>query len=203
MTAADLLIELKTRGVELRPEGDNLRYRAPSGALTPELRDAVKTRKAELLAALRDRQPAPTDYATLTSSPLVARVRAAWPWIAEHRPDLFRRICDADCGDHVARLHEAMVEASRAYEQRQQEASVRIFSRVLGAECWIAPDEATADELRRAGVTLPILLPDEAMVLGKMAESDARELFATLVKIQRTMPGARLLSSGPEAPLDA
>jgi hypothetical protein len=57
---------------------------------------------------------------------------------------------------------------------------------------WIAPNEEVAAELRRDGETLPILLPDEAVVLGRMADADARQSFAALATVQRVMPGSRL-----------
>jgi hypothetical protein len=52
MTAASILTELRTRGVELIPEGTGLRCRAPRGTLTPELRQTIADHKPELLAAL-------------------------------------------------------------------------------------------------------------------------------------------------------
>ena len=53
MTALELLEDLKKRGVDLEPEGDSLRYRAPAGALTPSLRQALATHKVEVLSHLR------------------------------------------------------------------------------------------------------------------------------------------------------
>jgi hypothetical protein len=70
--------------------------------------------------------------------------------------------------------------------------AVRIYSRVLGAELWIACDEAMAAELHADSVTLPVLLPHEAETLAAMAESDARALFRAVERIQRAFPGARL-----------
>jgi hypothetical protein len=131
-------------------------------------------------------------YPELAISSLAARVRAAWPWIGEHRPDFFRAISDADYSGDLERLRAAMEEASRAYEIRLRSEAVRIFSRVLGAELWIAASERAAEELHREGMTLPVLLPEEAQILAGMAQADARELLATLGKIQRAIPGARL-----------
>ena len=37
MTATETLIELQKLGVVLKPQGDNVHYRAPRGVLTPEL----------------------------------------------------------------------------------------------------------------------------------------------------------------------
>jgi amino acid adenylation domain-containing protein len=52
MTAAALLAHLHDRGIRLWAEGDQLRFEAPKGALTKELRDAVVAQKPELLALL-------------------------------------------------------------------------------------------------------------------------------------------------------
>ena len=70
--------------------------------------------------------------------------------------------------------------------------AVRIHSRILDAEFWIAADEATAAELHREGVLLPVLLPDEAEILAGMAKADARTVLESLEKIQHVTPGARL-----------
>jgi hypothetical protein len=53
MTALELLETLKRRGVDLDPVGESLHYRAPAGALTPDLRQALAAHKAEVLAHLR------------------------------------------------------------------------------------------------------------------------------------------------------
>lgn len=49
MTAAELLRTLITGGVDLWREGDRLRFRAPTGALTAELRELVGEHRAALL----------------------------------------------------------------------------------------------------------------------------------------------------------
>ena len=48
--AAELVRRMAAAGIELWREGDRLRFRAPSGALTAELRAAVGEHRAELLA---------------------------------------------------------------------------------------------------------------------------------------------------------
>ncbi len=53
MTTAEYLEQLAAQGVRLRAEGDQLRYSAPRGALTPAVRDELTRRKAEVLAYLR------------------------------------------------------------------------------------------------------------------------------------------------------
>lgn len=52
MTAAELLRELRRRGVKLTVNGDRLRYEAPPGALTAELLDAMRKYKPQLLRLL-------------------------------------------------------------------------------------------------------------------------------------------------------
>lgn len=52
MTAVDCLRELVVKGVELWVEGDDLRYRAPRGVLTFELRETASRYRQEIVAAL-------------------------------------------------------------------------------------------------------------------------------------------------------
>src|SRR5262245_11435362 len=52
MSADEVLSAVYRAGIVLRAEGNRLRYDAPEGALTPELRDALAQHKAALLAAL-------------------------------------------------------------------------------------------------------------------------------------------------------
>ncbi|MDH3600088.1 MAG: thioesterase domain-containing protein [Candidatus Tectomicrobia bacterium] len=57
---AELLSELHKNDIRLWSEGDRLRFDAPKGALTPELREELRARKSELLAIF---QPSPDDVA--------------------------------------------------------------------------------------------------------------------------------------------
>ena len=41
MTALELLSTVRQSGISLRADGDRLRYDAPTGAMTPELRDVM------------------------------------------------------------------------------------------------------------------------------------------------------------------
>jgi len=51
MTATEILSELARRGVHLEVAGDKLRWR-PKEAVTPDLVETLKQRKAEIIAAL-------------------------------------------------------------------------------------------------------------------------------------------------------
>lgn len=53
MTVGELLADLTERSVHLLLDGEALRFRAPKGALTSELRDEIARRKPELIEALK------------------------------------------------------------------------------------------------------------------------------------------------------
>jgi DNA polymerase-1 len=59
VNATALLAGLRLRGVELRADGDLLRYRAPKGTLSTEEIADLARHKAEILAMLGGRPPAP------------------------------------------------------------------------------------------------------------------------------------------------
>ncbi len=54
MNAIGLISEAQRLGIRLQLEGDQLRYSAPSGVLTPELGAALRDRKSEIIEFLRD-----------------------------------------------------------------------------------------------------------------------------------------------------
>ncbi|HKV37636.1 MAG TPA: amino acid adenylation domain-containing protein [Blastocatellia bacterium] len=58
MSAAGMLSELQRLGVEISAGGGQLRYRAPKGTVTVELRDELAAHKHELLSLLLSREPA-------------------------------------------------------------------------------------------------------------------------------------------------
>lgn len=54
MSVKELLETLQANGVELNPVGDDkLRYRAPSGVVTQEIKEALRSHKADLLVLLK------------------------------------------------------------------------------------------------------------------------------------------------------
>ena len=61
MTPDELLGEVKRLGIRLAPEGnETLRFHAPEGALSPDLRNALIEHKAEIIAALLRPHPCVT-----------------------------------------------------------------------------------------------------------------------------------------------
>lgn len=57
MTATEIMSELARRGVHLEPHGDRLRFR-PVDAVPPDLLQALRDRKPEILAVLQSQRPA-------------------------------------------------------------------------------------------------------------------------------------------------
>ena len=55
MTRSDLMQHFAAADVTLRIEGDALRYRAPRGAMTPDLRAALVERKPDMLHDYHER----------------------------------------------------------------------------------------------------------------------------------------------------
>ena len=50
---AELLNELQTKGITLTVDGDKLHYKGPRGALTPELIEGLRERKAEIISLMQ------------------------------------------------------------------------------------------------------------------------------------------------------
>jgi hypothetical protein len=72
MTPTDLFNELTRRGVILEPNGDRLRYKAPVGVLTTELKQALAAKKAALVQILAGEVPAPAAQKLLDDRPIIA-----------------------------------------------------------------------------------------------------------------------------------
>ena len=85
MTAAEMIFDLRSKGINLWVEGNNLRYRAPKGALTADLRSRLAERKTEILAFLGQSatvSPLPSSIMRATSRnddlPLSSAEEGAW-----------------------------------------------------------------------------------------------------------------------------
>jgi thioesterase domain-containing protein len=75
VSVAELLADLRSRDVEVSTDGHALRLNARSGALTPELRERLRERKADILEFLR------------SAEALAAQPRAIVP-LRPHRPGI-------------------------------------------------------------------------------------------------------------------
>ena len=69
MTALELLSNLSRKDIEIWADGDRLRYNAPKGTLTPDLRKELAARKPEILALLRQANTV-TSLASLPLKPV-------------------------------------------------------------------------------------------------------------------------------------
>jgi len=74
MVVYGLMDELTEAGIALKAVGEQLEVDAPKGALTDELRDAIRQYKAELLALLRQAEVSPGP-----GEPLAARTHSCEP----------------------------------------------------------------------------------------------------------------------------
>ncbi len=72
MSVVELLDTLANQGVELWFEGERLRFRAPKGALTPDQRAQLSSRRPEVLAQLRKNAAVTRDF------PLSFSQRSLW-----------------------------------------------------------------------------------------------------------------------------
>ncbi|NES08281.1 MAG: hypothetical protein F6K22_39290 [Okeania sp. SIO2F4] len=68
MNLTQVLSEISSKGIKLSAEGDELKIRAPKGALTPEIRDLLSKNKLELLQLLQQKN----NSVSATSVPLEA-----------------------------------------------------------------------------------------------------------------------------------
>ncbi|MBI5138169.1 MAG: hypothetical protein HZA24_12680 [Nitrospirae bacterium] len=91
MTATDLLTALRVRCIRLQPSGGGLSVRAPKGALTPDLVEALREHKADLLALLQERA---ADHLTgISREVMEAGAVPIWPVAWKHP-----LLCQ-DCGE--------------------------------------------------------------------------------------------------------
>jgi amino acid adenylation domain-containing protein len=69
VTALEFLTRLRDLGVGVRQDGDRLRVHAPTGVLTPTLRDELRSRREEILAFLREIAGSQADSEPITPVP--------------------------------------------------------------------------------------------------------------------------------------
>ena len=142
--AAVLIEELRSLGVSLSPEGEQLRYRGSRKVVTPELLERIRAQKTQLLELLRS--PEGLD---LAEEPIILETRVTL-------------------------------------------GAVRVRSRTLSRDVWLAIDERTADELRAEmppGRELPVLLfADIPKLRGKSPTA-----LNAILDVATVFPGSRFV----------
>jgi len=88
LSTAAFLADLRRRDIVLWPEGDVLRCSAPDGALTPELREELRTRKTEVLEFLRAAQAQHKELRALVPLQKDGRLAPVFG-VAGHNGDVF------------------------------------------------------------------------------------------------------------------
>ena len=70
MTTLELISNLSSKDIEIWADGDRLRYNAPKGALTPDLRKKLAAHKSEILQTLLRQADTVTSSASLPLKPV-------------------------------------------------------------------------------------------------------------------------------------
>jgi hypothetical protein len=179
VTAADLLSELRRRGVELVPDGGDLCWRAPRGAVTAADLEALRAHKAALLAELRGQRHRPDGVDV----------------VGGHHRDDGGALGDADRGDDGGGLLDADdgLGTTSIPETREQPGAVLIRSARFGREVWIALDPCMVPELQAEEAERPeprpVLTPEDVARLRGKPEGAIRAVLNALA----VFPGSRLM----------
>lgn len=120
MNAAELIADLKHRGVSLVPSGTNLIVDAPPGSLTVDLREAIVVLKFDILRALRTSPDTPTAYAPVPS-PLAE-------YAAAQLPAIRLTLRETDDLVHDFKVLDAIRNAIKAYEPGGNHVYLRIVA---------------------------------------------------------------------------
>ena len=182
MTATDLLARVAGAGIQLWSENGELRFRAPKGALTPELRAEIGARRAELIALLAeaaavaaadDRDPLPSFQPELDDEIPLAPGQARWWFLdrlgADPRAALITAALDLRGPLDIARLARAFADIVRRHQplrtaivdhQGTPHAVLRPVPAPWPLPVTDAADDATADAMAREIAARPIDLAD-------------------------------------------
>ncbi len=193
MTATELLRDLRRLGVGFRIDGDRLFYR-PVAKVPPGLREEIRSLKDELVQLIH-----PDDPVALARSELVRRCTAVWPWIADHRPDLFDRVMQTDKGPEdtdvaaFERVLRSVIEAFDAANPRG--GAVRLHVPSIEHEVWVVADEGEA-----AAFTAAIQMEGDGRAVFSAAEVERlrdqpTQIMASTERVKRVI-GGRLLEVG-------
>ena len=134
MTPAAMLAEIRRRGAIAYRKGDTIRLR-PASVLPPELIEAVRRHKAELLAVVPELHPGPrVDYEAIYAE-LTAAARTADDLAAIDRHARLNGLWVADEISCLDRRCDALARA-RADEPSYRAAVLLLIARVDELRCW-------------------------------------------------------------------
>jgi hypothetical protein len=155
MDAAELILELESRGARVAVVGDRVRVEAPAGAVDPSLDEAIKAKKIEILELMRGSE----------SSPPVG----------------------ADTPAPSREPTDPTMEAALA-DFKRYGGGIRLFSRVLDVEVWLASDEAAAQWLEGEKDGRPVFTFEEIDFLEGALAADLK----VLASVKQAIPGCRI-----------
>ena len=162
MSASELLGELKRRSIELSVEpGDRLRFRAPKGQLTDELRGQIREHRAELMRLLADPAPAAGVLRESAGAALPFTPNQIW-YLETVRPS------DADWSNIVAWEVKFQIEPAHL-----QQAIAVLYARhdIFRLRRYRQPDGSWAQRIVAFGELPPIELRD--FRTDSLAQSDS------------------------------
>lgn len=117
MSTQILLLDLEKRGIKLRVEGENLKFKAPSGAFDEGLKAKVKAQKGELIELL-SKAPSPVPSLRTNEIQEIFEERAA---IREYEGGQERMDAEAS----------AMGDVLESFELEDRESLLEVFRTLL------------------------------------------------------------------------
>ena len=133
MTVSELLAQLEAKGIELWTEGGSLRFRAPKGALTPDLRALLAEQRDAVLAEVRERARQTVETLPVSQSQLsMWLVHEVAPDSAAYNVSSSVRIRSAVDVDTLRRVFQALTDRHAALRTTFVNDEGQPFQRIPG-----------------------------------------------------------------------
>jgi natural product biosynthesis luciferase-like monooxygenase protein len=178
VSVVDLLTRLRAADVDLWVDEDRLKFSAPPGALTPELRAAIGEHKAEVMRLLKRSATAPPILAGRHDGPVALSFPQRRMWFFEqvhpgtptyHMATAWRIRGDLD----VALLESSFNTIARRHE-------------MLRTRFALQDDEPVQIVEDRVTIPLPVIDIDAADLAGRIAGEAARPFDLSMLPLLRT-----------------
>lgn len=187
MNTEEFLAYLRTLGIYVRLEGDQLRYNAPEGALTADLRAQLVQRKPEILRLLGE------SLAAVLSQPSPTEPQSVQPFVAPCTPtekslaQIWNQVLNHDrlsVHDDFFGLGGDSVLAVRAISLVRQAFEIEISLRDLFESPTIAQLAEKLDAIAQSGQkpsALPLrVAPQEERLLANLKTLSDQEVYTLL-----------------------